>query len=213
MISTEPIHLSGWLNKKKSISRIYSTSWNRRWMSIENDMLCWRQSENRKNCRSIKLKEIEKVYALKQLKNGTKTYVFVVKSKRRTLCLMAKSSQDCMRWVKALQMQLDLRSGGTSSGPRSNKNCKQINNDGDKFEHMIKLLDKNLSTLTSISPHIEENYLNYYAEEEEKFEVQSDSQIEIENSAQDKEETQIIYFNEEDIQSFFDAESSLYQLQ
>ena len=192
-----PILLSGWLNKKKSVSRLYKPNWNRRWMSIENDMLCWRHSESKKNFNCLKLNDIHKVYAVGKLRSGKKVNMFVVKASRRIICLMAKNKHDCMRWVRAIQMQLDLSLGGTSSGPKSVKNSKRTKYSGDKFEKMMKSVEKNQAELSNLS--IGSNNKNY----------NHNHIVEI----QEKKDDHIIYFNQQDMDDMLELEKIHYQLQ
>jgi len=47
---------------------------------------------------------------------------------------------------------MDLRSGGTAAGPRGKKNHRESNGGGDKFEHMIRNLEKTMDELEASSP-------------------------------------------------------------
>lgn len=60
--------------------------------------------------------------------------ILIIKTKERNLCLAAQNSDDCDRWYRAIQMQLDLREGGTVSGPRGTRNRRQSNGGGDKYK-------------------------------------------------------------------------------
>mmetsp|Transcript_21563 Transcript_21563/g.32954 ORF Transcript_21563/g.32954 Transcript_21563/m.32954 type:complete len:290 (+) Transcript_21563:3895-4764(+) len=140
---------SGWLKKKKQSSSIPGSKWNSRWFALEKDAFCWylgcrRSPKN--NCPSgrILLSDIERVYRLAVVKEKHKN-ILIIRSKYRALCLKAKTSGDCERWIRSIQIQLDLRSGGTVSGPKSRKNsrisCKSTFDGGDKFELTAKSLN------------------------------------------------------------------------
>mmetsp|Transcript_14168 Transcript_14168/g.18871 ORF Transcript_14168/g.18871 Transcript_14168/m.18871 type:complete len:159 (+) Transcript_14168:2-478(+) len=130
------IHFSGWLKKMKRSSKMYSYNWNKRYITIENDAIQWRHSqEDECSAGSVELLNIERVYRMRALKSK-RDNVFVIKSKQRTLCLMANSIKDCDQWIRAIQMQIDLREGGTFSGPRTSRNGRRKSDGGgsDKFE-------------------------------------------------------------------------------
>lgn len=156
-----PVLASGWLQKMKRKgsgggTSVLSTNWNRRWVTIENDSLLWRHSKENEVAGSIRLEHMSSVYKMKSLrssssKGGGGGSVFIVKSRKRNLCLMAKDDADCDRWVRAIQLQLDLREGGTASGPASSKNRRKSNGGGDKFELMIQAADESFSSLVEMN--------------------------------------------------------------
>ena len=128
--------LEGSLAKMKRQPKLLTSRWNKRWIMLTNDALEWRHSTHGDARGRIKLDDIEKIYKLKSLSNKTKhgstisnaakkrrgsssnnATILIVKTKERNLCLSAQSGEDCDRWYRAIQMQLDLREGGTVSGP------------------------------------------------------------------------------------------------
>ena len=140
---------SGWLKKKKQSSSIPGSKWNNRWLALEKDALCWylgcrRGPKNNFPSGRILLSDIERVYRLAVVKEKHKN-ILVIRSKYRALCLKAKTSGDCERWIRSVQIQLDLRSGGTVSGPKSRKNsrasCRSTFDGGDKFELTAKSMN------------------------------------------------------------------------
>lgn len=125
--------------------------WNKRFFTVENDALTWRQNEKSPDVpRSIPLTEITQAYKLKTRDKSFRARI-IVRSTRKTLCLKASSDKDCERWVKALQMQLDLRDGGTAAGPEGVKNRRKLSSSGsDIYENLMKFADKSLSDLSQI---------------------------------------------------------------
>jgi len=114
---------------------------------LSNDALEWYHSKDGEVRGCIKLDDVEKVYKLKSLGNTKYTSssargnanknnatVLIVKTTERNLCLAAKSREDCDRWHRAVLMQLDLREGGTVSGPRGTRNRRRSNGGGDKYK-------------------------------------------------------------------------------
>ena len=156
----EPIILlSGWLNKMKRRSKLYG-DWNKRWVTLEHDCIVWRHGNNhtsnhiketkKKSGGRIELAHVDSILVLKTHTKSSQK-VFVIKSSfyQRNLCLMAKTSTDCDKWVRAIQLQMDLQSGGTFSGPACTKNHRRRsrttnnttlhdgiigNSSGDKFD-------------------------------------------------------------------------------
>ncbi|GMH68629.1 hypothetical protein TrRE_jg4654, partial [Triparma retinervis] len=82
----------------------------------------------------------------KEDKNPT----FLVKARERTLYLRSDRAADADRWVRMVQMQCDLRNGGTSQGPKCEKNQKKTNGGGDKFELLSRELDKLLENVEQV---------------------------------------------------------------
>ena len=147
---TQPSHITcGWLGKMKRHPRLLSSNWNKRWIVLSSDALEWRHAKDSEASGSIKLGDVEKVYKLNSLRNtaakgsaktASNDTVLIVKTAERNLCLAARSSEECDRWFRAIQMQLDLREGGTVSGPRprrlaavSARNRRLSNGGGDKY--------------------------------------------------------------------------------
>ena len=133
------ILISGWLYKQKHSKPKIGFKWNKRWFLIESGCLSWyhrkKGSVDKKIFPSgcIRLDDILRVYKIAKV-TEKELNVFVVKSKKRSLCLSTKTSGDCDKWVKAIQMQMDLRSGGTVSGPKSAKNSRVSNGGGDNLD-------------------------------------------------------------------------------
>ena len=161
-----PVLFSGWLHKMKRRASgrggaVLISQWNKRWVTIENDCVLWRHSADVVDqvAGSILLEHILSVYKMRSLRRSSKggrnredegDVKFVIKSRKRVLCLMAKNSAGCDKWVRALQLQLDLRSGGTASGPPCNKNRRKSEGGGDKFELMIQAAEQSVSGLSGI---------------------------------------------------------------
>jgi hypothetical protein len=66
--------------------------------------------------------------------------MFVIKSSKRTLCLMAKCEEDCDRWVRGIQLQLDLKKKRDQE-QLLNKNKSNRRRSGNKFDHMESILE------------------------------------------------------------------------
>ena len=140
--------LEGSLAKMKRHPKLFASKWNKRWIMLTNDALEWRHSQHGDARGRIKLDDVEKIYKLKAKHGSTKSNaakkrrrsssnnakILIVKTKERNLCLAAQNSDDCDRWYRAIQMQLDLREGGTVSGPRGTRNRRQSNGGGDKYK-------------------------------------------------------------------------------
>lgn len=141
-----PVIIAGWLGKMKRSPKLLSR-WNKRWVTIQDDAIQWRHfKEQDLEAGEIKLEDVDRAYKLNTLKhnhrfnggrgssNDNNSTILIVRSKKRNLCLMARSNDDCDRWVRAIQMQLDLRDGGTVSGPKCTRNRRSSNGGGDKYE-------------------------------------------------------------------------------
>ncbi|GMI34042.1 hypothetical protein TeGR_g5619, partial [Tetraparma gracilis] len=101
---------------------------------------------------SVKVSDIKKVSMIKPKASPggappEAATTFVVKASSRSLFLKADTPADCSRWVRCMQMQMDLRSGGTAAGPKCKKNQRESNGGGDKFEIMIRNIEKTMETL------------------------------------------------------------------
>ena len=140
---SSPTIISGWLYKMKRQSTVFSADWNKRYVIIQNNALSWKHAKEAEIAGSIDIDKIQKVKMInneKIQKKGDHSRSFVVKTSHRTLCLMANNQSECEKWVRVIQMQLDLKSGGTSSGPSGKKNRRRSNGlQGNKFEvcHII----------------------------------------------------------------------------
>jgi hypothetical protein len=127
------------------------SDWNKRWFTIEGDDLTWYHSNaGTDSAGSVKISSIKKVSLIKANKTATTsqgTTTFVIKSATRSLFLRSETPADCSRWVRCIQMQMDLRSGGTAAGPKCKKNQRESNGGGDKFAHMIRQIEKTMEQL------------------------------------------------------------------
>ena len=140
--------LEGSLAKMKRQPKLLTSRWNKRWIMLTNDALEWRHSTHGDARGRLKLDDVEKIYKLKAKHGSTNSNaakkrrrsssniakILIIKTKERNLCLAAQNSDDCDRWYRAIQMQLDLREGGTVSGPRGTRNRRQSNGGGDKYK-------------------------------------------------------------------------------
>ncbi|GMH48196.1 hypothetical protein TL16_g00234 [Triparma laevis f. inornata] len=141
------ITTEGFLFKMKRSAQVIKLSdWNRRYFTIEGDYLCWRHANDRsKPSGSVKISDIKGIKTIKQNKCA-----FVVKAGERTLYLRSETAGDADRWVRSIQMQVDLRTGGTSQGPKGEKNQRRSNGGMDKFDHMIREVEKSLEVLEKL---------------------------------------------------------------
>jgi len=167
----EPVILSGWLYKMKRKSTVYAGDWNRRWVVIQNEAISWKHSKESTEmvAGSIELSNIHRVYRIEPLTNNqrinkqsssNRRKKFVIKSKTRSLCLMARSEEECDLWMRALQLQLDLKDGGTSSGPSGTKNRRKSNGGLDKYDQMMKAIAKNTNCLKAMDEDLKEQIVN-----------------------------------------------------
>jgi hypothetical protein len=136
-----PSIISGWLKKRKQQDNFLLPNWNQRWVSVQNDRILWRHSKDIELAGIVELQHVESVYKVEILEDvsSNKGRIFVVKSRKKTICFMAPSESECDRWVRCIQLQLDLRNGGTALGPPTVKNRRKSNGGGDHFEVIISL--------------------------------------------------------------------------
>ncbi len=149
-----PIILSGWLYKmrrRRKHTLFLTPNWSKRWVVIQNDSLSWRHSKSSEVAGSIDLRHVESIHKVQCLKKKRPwgdnkedvDRIFVIKSKKRALCLMTIGSQDgCDKWIRALELQLNLMNGGTFSGPRTEKNRRKSNGLGDKDKYDVSELSQ-----------------------------------------------------------------------
>ena len=164
-VETSPVISAGWLYKmKRSHSKFFKPDWGKRWF-VMNHSISWRHSKNHAVAGSIDLSNVTSVYKVNQIERGKKrerknsneestkrfpkfslgrakkeqneSKLFVIKSSSRSLCLMAKDPAECDRWVKSIQLQLDIRNRKRS--PR-----KPVGDKYDQFESILKDLDDSL---------------------------------------------------------------------
>lgn len=156
-----PTVISGWLYKMRRKSNIFAPTWDKRWVVIQNDSISWRHSKTSEVAGSIDLSRVDKIYKIRSLKKKEKggrdkknnrhdnpDRIFVLNSRQRTLCLKTRKEEGCDKWVRSIQLQLDLRNGGTFSGPKNEKNGRKSTEGRDKYERMIRSLDKSLQNLS-----------------------------------------------------------------
>lgn len=131
--------IAGWLSKMKRIPS-FLTQWDKRWMTIENGALNWRQEKADCTAGCLALDSSSSVYTVKlsrsnPLRLANSNSIFMVKSKKRNLRLKARSREDCDRWVRVIQMQIDLQAGRAASrNPSPKKRHLKNSCDTNKFE-------------------------------------------------------------------------------
>ncbi|GMI32972.1 hypothetical protein TrCOL_g2968 [Triparma columacea] len=155
--NTEPIIISGWLWKLKRNPQAMSISdWNKRFFTIEGDYMYWHKTKGSERSGKVKISDIKSVKIVSNSRPITlppkedKNPTFLVKARERTLFLRSDRAKDVDRWVRMIQMQCDLRNGGTSQGPKCEKNQKKSNGGGDKFELLSRELDKLLENVEQV---------------------------------------------------------------
>jgi len=176
-----PLILSGWLYKMRRKNRGFSPIWDKRWVVIQNGAVSWRHSKGSEVAGSIELSCVENIHKIKSLRRkkkknlndshrkGNGEIMFVLNSRKRTLCLRAKDDDDCDKWVRAIQLQLDLKSGGTFYGPPSGKkNRRKSIGGGDKYDIMLKTLNDSLNSLPNIND-LEIDHLRRHSEFDYKY--------------------------------------------
>lgn len=68
--------------------------------------------------------------------------MFVIKSSKQSLCLMAKCQEECDRWVRGIQLQLDLeKKKKKKNQEKSSSNRRSSGNKFDKYESILKDLE------------------------------------------------------------------------
>lgn len=67
--------------------------------------------------------------------------MFVIKSSKQSLCLMAKCQEECDRWVRGIQLQLDLEKKKKKNQEKSSSNRRSSGNKFDKYESILKDLE------------------------------------------------------------------------
>lgn len=106
--------ISGYLYKMKKEPRNVFQQWTRRHFSVEDFCLKWRGSPDARESGSIPLSVIS---AVRNFESGTKgAFSFIVESDRRTLLLRTDSAGEKDKWIRALEMQIDLVKGGSGEG-------------------------------------------------------------------------------------------------
>lgn len=128
----------------------FTPTWDKRWVVIQNDSISWRHSKTCAVAGSIDISHLESIHKVKAIKKLAKDEevndksinkqfndndrILVLKSKKRILCLMTSNGKECDKWNRSIQLQMDLRSGGTFSGPQNEKNRRKSNGGRDKYE-------------------------------------------------------------------------------
>lgn len=157
-----PIIISGWLKKMRQNQTFYTTKWDKRWVVIQNGSISWKhssqESQMKKSIPLIQVQDVYKIEALKRKSSKDSGKIFVVKSKKRNLCLKATTKEECDKWVRAIRLQLDLICGGTFAGPQSIKNQRKRNGGGDKYDVSFLQSSFFFSNLTAIAAGIDRNF-------------------------------------------------------
>ena len=132
-----PVIISGWLKKMRRKNTFYKPTWDKRFVAIQNGAISWRHSQESGVSGSIPMNQVADVYKIEAVKRKTSHQsgkIFVVKSKKRNLCLRANDREECDKWVRIIQLQIDLFNGGTFAGPLNAKNQRKRNGGGDKYD-------------------------------------------------------------------------------
>ena len=120
-IMSSPFVTSGYLYKKKNYTKLRTTKWNKRFFSIEEGNLNWRNSPCSRIKGSIDLRDefnVQKVTKNRKTCQGKENEscrnggMFVVTSNQRSFYIKTETSEDCDRWVKSLQLFLEWRARG-----------------------------------------------------------------------------------------------------
>ncbi len=120
-----PVIISGFLKKMRRQISFYTPTWDKRWVVIQNGAISWRHSKQSETAGFIPLSQVEDVYKIAPLKRNSSNEsgkIFVVKSKKRRLCLSAADKDECDKWFRVIQLQLDLNGGGKHLKNRGNYN-------------------------------------------------------------------------------------------
>jgi len=143
----------------KRNQKLFLPDWNSRFFTIQEGHLVWFHGEgvHFEKSGNICLTDISKVSKIRDQENPKASCNFFIKSKKRSLFLRTEQVSDCDRWVRVLQMQIDLQTGGTSSGPVSTKNYRKSNGSGDKYAHMLNKINITMQTLEDIERHESDN--------------------------------------------------------
>eukprot|EP01041_Mallomonas_annulata_P011044 gene11044-23087_t len=106
---------SGYLWKMKRMKKTVVPQWTKRWYSIEGRYLRWYSSSTtEKLSGEIELASVTGVSRFEA--GGKGVYSFIVYCPDRNLLLRASSAAEMKTWVRALQMQANLATGGNGMG-------------------------------------------------------------------------------------------------
>lgn len=118
---SSPIVMRGWLLKLKRNQRLFMSTWNRRWFTIQDGRLNWYSGKRSKNpSGSIDLEQFTDVEPFEI--GGQGCFSFIIRTSDRNLFLRAESAQKLKYWKTGLQLQMDLFAGGTRLGPPTASN-------------------------------------------------------------------------------------------
>jgi hypothetical protein len=135
-IMSSPAATSGYLNKKKNYTKLRATKWNRRFFSIEEGNLNWRNIPCSRIKGSIDLCDdftVQKVTKNRKTGQGKENEschnggMFVVTSNQRKFFLETETSEDCDRWVKSIQLYLEVRARGRQTNAVTESNRTGVN--------------------------------------------------------------------------------------
>mmetsp|Transcript_6424 Transcript_6424/g.18116 ORF Transcript_6424/g.18116 Transcript_6424/m.18116 type:complete len:578 (-) Transcript_6424:1704-3437(-) len=140
------IPLSGYLWKMKRSQKMVTPAWNKRWFTIDNDALNWYKSKSSETpSGQIPLLSITKVAKFEKGQTGANS--FIIKAKSRSLLLRAATPGEVNKWVGGVNLQIDLRKGGTIQGPPCKKNQRKVKKTGNNFDVMLASVQRTLEEL------------------------------------------------------------------
>jgi hypothetical protein len=134
--------LSGWLLKLKRNTNLFTPNYGKRYVTVRNFTLSWQDSPLACPSGTIDIQDIINVYILdNSLTKGPKTgRLFVIKSLKRDLVLLAKTKSDAERWVIGIKVQMQKKK---EQERRENQGQRSS---GNKFDEMVRRLsDTSLS--------------------------------------------------------------------
>jgi len=118
----DPIILQGWLHKmKRNKKSLQLSDWNRRYFKVQSGNLSWaRTSTQNPPSGVIPLLTITKLKLFEKGDQGT--HSFVLACDERSMLLRGDTATEVDKWVRGLQLQMDLLRGGSAQGPPCSKN-------------------------------------------------------------------------------------------
>lgn len=134
--------LSGWLLKLKRNGSFFTPNYVKRYITVRNFSLAWHDSPLACPSGTIDIQDITNVYILDHsLTKGPKTgRLFVIKSAKRDLVLLAKTKSDAERWVRGIKVQMQKQQ------EQERRKYQGIRTSGNKFDDMVRRLsDTSLS--------------------------------------------------------------------
>lgn len=143
------IPLSGYLWKMKRSQSMLAPAWNKRWFTVEDDHLNWYKAKGQPSPSGrIPLLSITRIKRLPAGESGM--HSFSIKSTERSLLLRAQTPGEAGKWVSGVELQINLRRGGTFLGPPTRKNAKKVIKSGDNLDVMLTKVNDMLERLDSI---------------------------------------------------------------